>query len=164
MSLEEATEGAWAFESRLGRSLEDMGVVLVVSPHPQKPPLSGAGFVGKAKAAFYPRSRRLVLIASRLADARDLEATLRHELLAHHGINLLAPTEKRAFPDVLLETRSKHGFAAAWAHVDETYPDAPEDIKAEELLAYVAENPSGPLQAAFDWVARQVRQLLRRFG
>lgn len=65
---------------------------------------------GDAKGGFiFPRDGSrggtVVLAASRLHDVRDVRATLRHEMVAHYGLNLFEPSTKRAILEKVGATR-----------------------------------------------------------
>jgi hypothetical protein len=45
---------------------------------------------GRVKGAWLPQQRLFALAASHLSDRRDVETTLRHEVLAHYGLNPIA--------------------------------------------------------------------------
>lgn len=59
--------------------------------------------LGVIKGAYYSAKGRIVLIAAHLRDLRDARDTLRHEVVGHLGLNLLAPDEKRAFLEQVLK-------------------------------------------------------------
>lgn len=157
MTNAEIERGTRDFEAALGRTFGELGIRVSVRPTAK----AAFGSDIKAKAGFYPKSKRLVLIASALDGQRDLHETLRHEVLAHYGINLFAPDQKRALLDRLIETRSNPLFDSAWKNIDDRYKDKSEDTKAEELLALFAEKPRGALLKAWDALAAIVMRALR---
>lgn len=125
---------------------------------------------GDAKGGFTHSGRgkpggTVVLAASRLRDARDVRTTVTHEVVAHFGLNLFAPADKRAILERIGATRSDARFAKVWKHVAKEYADFPPLKQAEEAFAYIAQNQPSKLRAWFDAVlAKHVYPALRRMG
>lgn len=117
------------------------------------------------KGAYYPASRRVVLVAANLRHAADARTTLRHELLAHAGLNLFDPETKRAILAKISATRDAKRFADLWATVEREYADQSDSIKAEELFALIAQNTPSRLQEWWDsFLTKTLLPALRKLG
>ncbi len=86
--------------------------------------------IRKGRGFFFPANFR---------DLRDIDATLRHEFLGHHGINTFVSADKCQLVNALLTTRDDAEFASIWARVDQNYADKNELQKAEEVFAFCCE-------------------------
>lgn len=67
-------------------------------------------------------------------DAKDLIATLRHEVLGHYGVNTLTPSHKRALLDALILGQNEPSLKSAWATVNHQYRERTIDCRAEEVF------------------------------
>ncbi len=91
------------------------------------------------------------IVAASHVHLDDARATLRHEVLAHVGLDTLYPpaareqilagvaASKQKQVSRLLPTALQLPLAKAWAHVEKNYATATLEVQANELLAYVAE-------------------------
>ncbi|HIH2745177.1 TPA: KfrB domain-containing protein [Burkholderia lata] len=95
--------------------------------------------VGNVAGAYFPARRRVALAVSNLRDARNVERTLRHELLGHLGINTFTARDKRALLARIAEAREQPGLAELWRDVEREYPRDSVDRQAEEVFASVCE-------------------------
>lgn len=120
----------------------------------------------RAKAAFYPHSRRLVLVAANLESEEDAYATFRHELLVHYGLNLLPAAEKRELLELVGATERDPRFARLWARINttESYKNLEPLMRAEELLAFVAEDRHGALAQHWDRIVTIINRGLQKIG
>lgn len=111
--------------------------------------------------AYHPARGILTVAADRMRDRACVEATLRHELLGHYGLNTFLPEDKRAILDTILASRSAPGMTKIWEAVDHRYADKDQDIRAEEVFALIAEQPRGPGARLWDSVLALVNKALR---
>lgn len=120
---------------------------------------------GRVKGAYLPDRGLFALAASHLSDRRDVETTLRHEVLAHYGLNLFAPDVKRAILERLHASQQTPFVARIYRSVRRDYPDVADPLLvAEEVFARIAEHPpSRPLQA-WDRLIGVIVHQLRRMG
>lgn len=120
--------------------------------------------VGRLKGAYHPARGVMTIVASNANSVRDIQRTLRHEVLGHYGLNTFKSAEKRAVLDRILETQGSRGMAEAWDTVRRNYPDAPRDIQAEEVFAHAAEMERGTLGQAWDRVLTGLQKAVRVTG
>jgi diguanylate cyclase (GGDEF)-like protein len=124
---------------------------------------------GRASGAFHPQRRILVLAAANLRDAGEATRTLRHEILAHYGLNTLPPADKLALLERVARTRpgkgaSSPGLRKLWANIEQRYGDVSELTQAEELFALAAEQERTALGKAWDDIVSAVIAALRKVG
>lgn len=155
----EAQRAVDNFKAEFGRGLK--GLQFSVE---ENPPAHWTGGTATARGAYFPASGRVVLVAANLRDARDARITLRHEVLAHFGLNTLTPETKREFLTSIVETRGNARFSDLWQQIDKDYPDKSESLRAEELFAKLAQEERGPLSELFNRFATLLGKLLRRIG
>lgn len=98
-----------------------------------------------AKAAYIPYKNPsgshtgcIDVVASNATSNLDLRRSLNHEILGHHGINILTPNEKAYLLDSIIESRES--LTDLWDYVDRHYPDEPLYLKAEEVFCLVVED------------------------
>lgn len=127
-------------------------------------PRASIAKVGRLKGAYHPARGVMTIVAGNANGVRDIQRTLRHEILGHYGLNTFTPTEKRALLDRLLETQRSPSLAAVWDTVRRNYPDAPLDIQAEEIFAHVAEVERTTLGQAWDRVLTGLQRAVRAAG
>ncbi|WP_075882084.1 LPD38 domain-containing protein [Vreelandella massiliensis] len=120
--------------------------------------------VGRLKGAYHPSRDVMTVVASNATNKRDIQRTLRHEVLGHYGLNTFTQREKRALLDRILETQNVRSMAKVWEEVRRNYADAPLDIQAEEVFAHIAEVERGTLGKAWDRVLSALQRTLRRRG
>ena len=125
------------------------------------------GFDDKTRAAYNPATGTVYLFADNIANTREARETLRHEILAHHGIRNAMPREQALdLIDRVLNTRNSNNRAMqeAWATVERRYPDAPDTVKAEEVFALIAEGESTRLGDTWSRVVANITRFLRSIG
>lgn len=124
------------------------------------------GIKGKVKGAYLPQGNVIALFRDSLDDTADATATLRHETLAHYGLNLLEPAVKMAVLGRVVRSRSNSFLARLFAAAEKDYPeDRNDEFKlAEEVFARVAEDTPGPLRQWFDRLLVKIAQGLRAIG
>lgn len=120
--------------------------------------------VGRLKGAYHPARGMMTIVSSNAHSVRDIQRTLRHEVLGHYGLNTFKPAEKRAVLDRVLETQGSRGMEKVWDTVRRHYPDAPRDIQAEEVFAHVAEMERSALGQAWDRVLTGLQRAVRATG
>lgn len=88
-----------------------------------------------------PRGK-IGLVASLHSDERDVRATMAHEVLGHYGLNTFTPADKRAILDAILASKGIPGLRSVWAEIAVRYRDKDADTQAEEVFAFLAEQPT----------------------
>jgi len=96
---------------------------------------------GLIKGSYHPRSGVLGITSSNMQNRADGQATLRHEILGHFGLNTFNPEDKRAILQKIINSKKHSSLKAVWAKVDENYSDLDGMGKAEEVFAILAEKP-----------------------
>ena len=119
---------------------------------------------GVIKGAYHPFSGKIVLIAANLDNAEDGRSTLRHEILAHFGLNTFAKDDKRAILDQIIRSAEEPSLKLIWDEVNERYDDKNEDVRAEEVLARLAEEDRNVAQQVLDKIVALIKKALRRIG
>jgi len=104
----------------------------------------------------------VVLIGSDLDNYRDIQETIRHEVLAHYGLNLFSPEDRQKVIDRILTSRASPGLADVWSEIDRDYTDLPESKKAEELLARIAEHKPSRVGALWNELVALFDKLLKK--
>ncbi len=91
-----------------------------------------------------------------------IEATLRHEVLAHFGATkLLTGADKQQLINAL--RASRRSLKEGWDYVEQNYSDKPPNEQAEEVFAYYAERlPEN--SSTWDRIVNIVVRALRRLG
>lgn len=100
------------------------------------------------RARGYMQGDTLHLIAGNLQSTAELDALLRHEILAHYGLDTLKTADKEAVLKKLVASRYQPFIRAHWEEVSKTYgrkyKNQPKQM-AEEVFARIAElNPDSP--------------------
>lgn len=117
------------------------------------------------KGVWLSGDNRVVLVAENIANAQDLRRVLRHELIAHNGLYAnLSAQEIKSLTSKVNALRSNGKLKAIFAEVDKSYKGAPDDIKAEEVIARLAESEQGSIRKIADRVISFVMGALRRSG
>lgn len=94
-----------------------------------------------------------------------VERTLRHEILAHYGLNILSPDKKRSLLDHLKASKNLPGLRKLAQAVDREYADQSDDMRAEELFARAAEQlGDGSTSKAWDRIVSWLTAQLRKIG
>ncbi|QSA97500.1 hypothetical protein [Methylococcus sp. EFPC2] len=124
------------------------------------------GIEGTVKAYLLPRSGTVVLIRRSLDSVHDAIQTLRHEVLAHYGLNLFEPDVKADILRRIVNSRGLAGFRGLFREVEREYPALRNDEFriAEEVFAKIAEDTPGPLRQWFDRLLAKIAQGLRAIG
>lgn len=88
---------------------------------------------GRIKGAI--SNDQVGLVAENMNGKSDVERVMRHEILAHYGLNTIDNK-----PEVLKKIKdSRDALSDIWSEVDRDYSEASEDVKAEEVFARIAE-------------------------
>ena len=116
--------------------------------------------------AYHPARRIITLVTANIRDEKDVKTTLRHELLGHYGLNTFKPSEKLALLSMVRDTQTLNepSLKAVWDKVETLYPDKNSLEKAEEVFAFVAEEPQTFLSKAWDKVTAKFNQIMRDSG
>lgn len=107
---------------------------------------------------------RIVLILEDIESVEKAVNVLRHEWVAHHGLNTFNPSDKKKIINRIRSSKGEMSLKAAWAHVESNYPNASPDIQAEELLAYMAENKATRLSKLWNDLVLMVQNALKKMG
>ncbi|HHP0484956.1 TPA: PLxRFG domain-containing protein [Vibrio harveyi] len=117
------------------------------------------------KGAWLSGDNRVVLVAENLTNAADVRKTLRHELIAHNGLyGNLSNEQQDKLTKQVNSLRGSKALKQIFADVDKAYKTAPENVKAEEVIARIAENEQSAIQRFADRVMTWVMGALRRSG
>lgn len=123
---------------------------------------------GTVHAMYQPRDKRVVLVASNLASAADVRAKLRHEILAHHGMETIVGADQyQGIMRAISQTRGSNNpeIRKAWDTVRREYAGESPDTQAHEFLAHMAEvDTSTGLGAAWDRLVGRITSALRSVG
>ena len=119
----------------------------------------------KVKGVWLSGDNRVVLVAENLANAQEVRSVLRHELIAHNGLYAnLSPKEIETLTKKINALRGNAKVKPLFDEVDKAYKRAPDEVKAEEVIARLAEKESGKLKQIADRVLAFVMGALRRSG
>ncbi len=117
------------------------------------------------KGAWLSGDNRVVLVAENLKDVADVRRTLRHELIAHNGLYGTLSTEQQAKLTKQVESlRNNKALQGIFSEVDKSYKTAPDTVKAEEVIARIAEQESSLPRRLVDQVLTWALGALRRSG
>ncbi|EJI6688331.1 PLxRFG domain-containing protein [Vibrio parahaemolyticus] len=117
------------------------------------------------KGAWLSGDNRVVLVAENLENVADVRRTLRHEFIAHNGLYAnLDVAQQAQLTKKVNSLRNVDSLKGIFAEVDKSYRTAPEDVKAEEVIAKIAETESSVSQRILDKVLSWVLGALRRSG
>ena len=119
----------------------------------------------KVKGVWLSGDNRVVLVAENLANAQEVRSVLRHELIAHNGLYAnLSQAETELLTKKINALRGNAKVKPLFDEVDKAYKKAPDDVKAEEVIARLAEKESGKIKQIADRVMAFVMGALRRSG
>ncbi|HHS84303.1 MAG TPA: hypothetical protein ENK38_05160 [Gammaproteobacteria bacterium] len=118
----------------------------------------------RVKGAYYGKSGKVLVILDQIDNEADLLSTLQHEILAHHGLNTFKPADKLVVIDLIKASRTSKSVQKIWRKIDKEYADASEDIKAEEVLAYLAQNKPSRISKLWNDLLLLIRKGLRNIG
>ncbi|HHX8273126.1 TPA: PLxRFG domain-containing protein [Vibrio diabolicus] len=117
------------------------------------------------KGAWLSGDNRVVLVAKNLENVADVRRTLRHEFIAHNGLYAnLDVAQQAELTKKVNSLRNVNSLKGIFTEVDKSYRTAPEDVKAEEVIAKIAETESSVSQRILDKVLSWVLGALRRSG
>ncbi|MEH0720590.1 PLxRFG domain-containing protein [Vibrio alginolyticus] len=117
------------------------------------------------KGAWLSGDNRVVLVAENLKDVADVRRTLRHELIAHNGLYGTLSAEQQAKLTKQVESlRNNKALQGIFSEVDKSYKTAPDTVKAEEVIARIAEQESSLPRRLVDQVLTWALGALRRSG
>ncbi|MGI8488994.1 hypothetical protein QWJ20_10685 [Pectobacterium sp. S5] len=97
---------------------------------------------GIVHAIYQPELSRVIVIADNIANARELRAKLRHEVIAHHGLaSVIGDVEYDRIMRVLHQTRDSQNktIQDVWRKVEQSYGQESLETQANEFLAHMAE-------------------------
>ena len=98
----------------------------------------GGSIKGRVKGFYKPKSRIIGLYRDSLGDVQDTLTSLRHETLAHFGLNLFIPNEKMAFlRTVIIAGQGGAEVGSIFKQVKLDYPELTNDElkQAEEVFS-----------------------------
>lgn len=107
---------------------------------------------------------RIVLILEDIESVEKAVSVLRHEWVAHHGLNTFKPSDKKKIIDRIRSSKGEMSLKPAWNHVQKNYPNASPEIQAEELLAYMAENKATRLSKLWNDLVLLIQNALKKIG
>jgi hypothetical protein len=120
--------------------------------------------IGRIYGAYHPKEQQFVLAAANLQDDGAIRKTLRHEIIGHYGLNVLEPKDKALLLEKITASRSVPSLKSAWENVDKNYTDAPKNVQAEEVFAFIAENEPKGLEGLYDQILSTLNKGLRKVG
>ncbi|MGH8156595.1 MAG: hypothetical protein ACREPQ_00615 [Rhodanobacter sp.] len=161
MTVDAVAEVAREFLASYRQGLKTVGVRIGQTLEDLYGPGATEALGSTTAGAYHPARGLLTVAANRMPDRACIEATLRHELLGHYGLNTFLPEDKRAILDAILASRSAPGMKPLWDAVDRRYADRDQDTRAEEVFALVAEQPRGPGAQLWDHLLALINKGLR---
>ena len=120
--------------------------------------------IGRIKGGYYGDSKRVLLVRNTHKNGADLLETIRHEVLGHHGLDILGAKGKRDILDRIVASKDAPGLKDAWVYVSKKYKDYSEIDQANEVFAHIAELPKSKFLQAVDVVAAVLMKALRSVG
>ncbi len=120
--------------------------------------------IGRIYGAYHPKEQQFVLAAANLQDDGAIRKTLRHEIIGHYGLNVLEPKDKALLLEKITASRSVPSLKSAWENVDKNYTDAPKNVQAEEVFAFIAESEPKGLESLYDQILSTLNKGLRKVG
>lgn len=119
--------------------------------------------VGLIKGTYHPKTGVFGVTSSNMQNRADGQATLRHEILGHYGLNTFKPADKKAILQRVINNKNHASLKAVWSKVDENYPELDAMGRAEEVFAILAEKP--PTNTSlWSGLVVLVRKALRSIG
>ncbi|AYO17108.1 PLxRFG domain-containing protein [Vibrio owensii] len=117
------------------------------------------------KAVWLSQDNRVVLVADNLTSPQDVRKAMRHELIGHNGVfGNLNPEQIDALTTKVMNLRNAKSLKGIFSEVDRSYKDAPDYVKAEEVISRLAEVETGKLRQIADRIMASVMGALRRSG
>lgn len=144
------------------------GVKVLVFPTQQEA-LSYAGIDAPEGATIggmhIPMTGEVIIVAENMHDIGHVTKTLRHEILAHHGlISVVGMYEWEAVTNLVSASREASSLKEVWADVDRDYREFSEERKAEEVIARIAESDPGKFGEWGNRIIAAVIRAMRRVG
>ncbi|WP_052198397.1 LPD38 domain-containing protein [Pectobacterium fontis] len=123
---------------------------------------------GTVHAIYQPELSRVIVIADNIANARELRAKLRHEVIAHHGLaSVIGDVEYDRIMRVLHQTRDSQNktIQDVWRQVEQSYGQESLETQANEFLAHMAERTElTKLGGVWDRFVTLLTNALRKAG
>ncbi|GKW34871.1 hypothetical protein PEC730217_36510 [Pectobacterium carotovorum subsp. carotovorum] len=123
---------------------------------------------GTVHAIYQPELSRVIVIADNIANARELRAKLRHEVVAHHGLaSVIGDVEYDRIMRVLHQTRNSQNptIQDVWRQVEQSYGQESLETQANEFLAHMAERTElTKLGGVWDRFVTLLTNVLRKAG
>lgn len=163
VSVSEAQRTVDAFMARYQGNIP-LSVRVAATQEELYGPQATAANVGRLKGGYHPAKGVMTVVAGNARGVRDIQRTLRHEILGHYGLNTFTAEEKRVLLDRILETQDAPSLAPVWETVRRNYADSPLDVQAEEVFAHVAEIERNALGQAWDRVLTGLQRAVRVTG
>lgn len=117
------------------------------------------------KAVWLSQDNRVVLVADNLTSPQDVRKAMRHELIGHNGVfGNLNPEQIDALTNKVMNLRNNKSLKEIFSEVDRSYKEAPDYVKAEEVISRLAEVETGKLRQIADRIMASVMGALRRSG
>lgn len=118
----------------------------------------------RASGAYLAESKKMYLFNANISNKTQARRTLRHEILAHHGLNLFSVADKKAIFQAVTATRKSPAFKKDWEQVDSLYTELNDEQKAEEIIASIAEEQPGLAKRFLDSVVNKIIEILKKIG
>ena len=105
----------------------------------------------------------ITLVADGIANKRAAQITLLHEAVGHMGVESVMGPRMDEFLTMVRDARSRDPrIDAVYQEVERDYTDAPDVVKAAEVVAYIAER--NPRHNLVQRVVQWFREALRKMG
>lgn len=116
------------------------------------------------QAVYDHASGEVTLIAENIQGKNELLRVLRHEVFAHHGLErLMSRDDYKAFMDSVISSDSPY-LRRMWQRVNDEYPDATIEQRAEEVVARIAEDDPDGITRVIQKVISTLQRWLRKVG
>ena len=106
----------------------------------------------------------IVLILEDLDSVADAIETLRHEWIAHHGLNTFSAKNKRKIINRIMSSKGEMSLKKMWEYVAENYSELTNEKQAEEVLAYMAENKATRMSKLWNDLVLMVQNFFKKMG
>lgn len=147
------------------KGLADVNVLVLPDQAHLEEVLGTGPIDGVVSGTWDSGSNSVYIVASNHYSSVGIRRTLRHELVTHFGLmETLNDTEYNDLTKRVMSTRNIPALKDIWAEVNDIEHDAPDSIKAEEVIARMSEINSGPLRKLADKIMTWVMGALRRTG
>ncbi len=103
----------------------------------------------------YIKGNHVYIIASNINSSTELHSTLRHELFAHYGLDIIDPAIKAEILAKVKQSQFMPGMREIWKEVNKTYKGDSLNDRAEEVIARIAETPNRKIP-----IWEQIRELI----